>query len=228
MVARALPACWDVVAPETLCRVRAIAAADALSEVCRTEARSELVAALPLLRRAVAACGGDGRVMAGANRSLWPIIAPALGTAGLGEAWQACTTLREHRGDGHTAALVANGLSGLESHLLAAATKAIPAARAAGEPRLERGGVGGRPRGAQGPWPRPRRRAGQRHRAHPARGGGGSHRPPGRARLRRAQRRGTRAPPRCPVGLRDRHRRRPACCPSPTRWGCRAPGRASS
>ena len=114
-------------APETLCRVRAIAAADALSEVCRTEARSDLVAALPLLRRAVAACGGDGRVMAGANRSLWPVIAPALGTAGLGEAWQACTTLREHRGDGHTAALLARGVSGLDAHLLAAGTKAIPA-----------------------------------------------------------------------------------------------------
>ena len=128
MVARALPGCWDVVTPETLCRVRAIAAADALSEVCGTQARSVLVAALPLLRRAVAACGGDGRVMAGANRSLWPVIAPALGTAGLGEAWQACTALREHRGDGHTAALLANGLSGLESHLLAAATKAIPTA----------------------------------------------------------------------------------------------------
>ena len=82
MVARAVPGCWDVVAPETLCRVRAIAAADALSEVCRVEARSDLVAALPLLRRAVAACDGAGRVMAGANRSLWPVIAPALGTAG--------------------------------------------------------------------------------------------------------------------------------------------------
>jgi len=127
MVARAVPGCWDVVAPETLCRVRAIAAADALNEVCRVEARSDLVAALPLLRRAVAACGGDGRVMAGANRSLWPVIAPALGTAGLGEAWQACTTLREHRGDGHTAALLANGVSGLDAHLLAAGTKAIPA-----------------------------------------------------------------------------------------------------
>jgi hypothetical protein len=127
MVARSVPGCWDVVAPETLCRVRAIAAADALSEVCRTQARSELVAALPLLRRAVAACGGDGRVMAGANRSLWPVIAPALGTAGLGEAWQACTTLREHRGDGHTAALVVHGVGGLGAHLLAAATKAIPA-----------------------------------------------------------------------------------------------------
>ena len=64
--------------------------------------------------------------MAGANRSLRPHIATALGTGGLGEAWQACTTLREHRGDGHVAALVTHGLSGLEAHVLAAGTKAIP------------------------------------------------------------------------------------------------------
>ena len=96
-------------APETLCRVRAIAAAEALGDLCSVEARSALVAALPLLRRAVAGCDGDGRVMAAANRSLWPVIAPALGTGGLGEAWQACTTLREHRGDGHVAALVTHG-----------------------------------------------------------------------------------------------------------------------
>jgi hypothetical protein len=64
--------------------------------------------------------------MAGANGSLWPRIATALGTGGLGEVWQACTTLREHRGDGHVAALVAHGLSGLEAHVLAAGTKAIP------------------------------------------------------------------------------------------------------
>ena len=85
------------------------------------------MAALPLLRRAVAGCDGAGRIMAGANRSLWPVIAPALGTAGLGEAWQACTTLREHRGDGHIAALLVGGLRGLEAHLLAAGTRAIPA-----------------------------------------------------------------------------------------------------
>jgi hypothetical protein len=126
MVARAVPGCWDVVTPETLCRVRAIAAAEALGEVCRVEARSVLLASLPLLRRAVAACGGAGRVMAGANRSLWPHISTALGTGGLGEAWQACTTLREHRGDGHVAALVVHGLSGVEAHVLAAGTKAIP------------------------------------------------------------------------------------------------------
>jgi hypothetical protein len=64
--------------------------------------------------------------MAGANRSLWPQISTALGTGGLGEAWQACTTLREHRGDGHVAALVVQGLSGVEAHVLAAGTKAIP------------------------------------------------------------------------------------------------------
>jgi hypothetical protein len=64
--------------------------------------------------------------MAGANRSLWPRIATALGTGGLGEVWQACTTLREHRGDGHVAALVAHGLSGVQAHVLAAGIKATP------------------------------------------------------------------------------------------------------
>ncbi len=126
MVAKAVPACWEVAAPATLCRVRAIAAAEALGEVCSVAARSDVLAALPLLRRAVAGCDGSGRVLAGANRSLWPVIAPALGTGGLGEAWQAATVLREHRGDGHVAALVARGLGGLEAHLLAAGTKGIP------------------------------------------------------------------------------------------------------
>ena len=127
MVARAVPGCWDVVAPSTLCRVRAIAAADVLGEVCAVASRSALLAALPLLRRAVAACDGAGRPLAGANRSLWPVIATALGTGGLGEAWQACTTLREHRGDGHVAALVVHGVSGLEAHVLAAGAKGMPA-----------------------------------------------------------------------------------------------------
>jgi hypothetical protein len=127
MVSRAVPGCWDVVAPATLCRVRAIAAAEALSEVCGTASRTALVESLPLLRRAVAACDGAGRSLAGANRSLWPAIATALGTAGLGEAWQACTTLREHRGDGHVAALVTHDLRGLEAHLLAAGAKGVPA-----------------------------------------------------------------------------------------------------
>jgi hypothetical protein len=127
MVAKAVPGCWDVVAPSTLCRVRAIAAAEALAQTCGVEARSALIGALPLLRRAVAGCDASGRVMAGANRNLWPVIAPALGAGGLAEAWQACTTLREHRGDGHVAALVTHGVDGIGAHLLVAGTKGIPA-----------------------------------------------------------------------------------------------------
>ena len=34
--------------------------------------------------------------------------------------------MREHRGDGHVAALVAHGLSGVQAHVLAAGIKAIP------------------------------------------------------------------------------------------------------
>jgi hypothetical protein len=126
MVARAVPGCWDLVSPATLCRVRAIAAADALGEICGVDARSALIGALGTLRRAVEGADVAGRPFAGPNRSLWPAIAPALGTGGLGEAWQACTTLREHRGDGHVAALVAAGLRGIEAHLLVAGTKGVP------------------------------------------------------------------------------------------------------
>ena len=176
MVARAVPGCWEAVAPETLCRVRAIAAAEALGEVCGVETRSALLASLPLLRRAVAGCDGAGRVMAGANRSLWPHISTALGTGGLGEAWQACTTLREHRGDGHVAALLVHGLSGVQAHVLAAGTKAIPAEvlrdnRGWCEEDWENA-----VRACTAGGPAARRRPRHRCRPHAARGGGGTDR----------------------------------------------------
>jgi hypothetical protein len=127
MVRRAVPACWDVVSPDDLCTLRATAAASALGELCAVESRTALVAALPLLRRAVAACDPVGRVMAAANADLWPAVAADVGPEGLAEAWQACTALREHRGDGHVAALLCHGIDGLSAHLLAAGTKGIPA-----------------------------------------------------------------------------------------------------
>jgi hypothetical protein len=127
MVAKAVPGCWEVADPLTLCRVRAIAAAEALNDACSVAARSDLVATLPLLRRAVAAGDDAGRMIAAANRGLWPAIATALGTGGMAEAWQACTTLREHRGDGHVTSLVTHGIAGIEAHLLVAGTKAVPA-----------------------------------------------------------------------------------------------------
>jgi hypothetical protein len=134
MVRRAVPSCWDVVDPPTLTARRAAAAAGALYEFCGRDALGALVAALPLLRRAAAACAGEGRPLTGANRELWPSVEARLRRRGLpgpvielGEAWQACTTLREHRGDGHVAALLTHGLSGLEAHLLVAGTLGVPA-----------------------------------------------------------------------------------------------------
>ncbi len=82
----------------------------------------------------MAGCAGEGRPLTGANRVLWPSVEVGLRRRAIpepiiavGEAWQACTTLREHRGDGHVAALLVHGLSGLEAHLLAAGTLGVPA-----------------------------------------------------------------------------------------------------
>jgi hypothetical protein len=134
MVRRAVPSCWDAVAPATLTVRRAAAAAGALYEFCGRDALGALVAALPILRRAAAGCAGEGRPMTGANRELWPSVQAGLRRRGLpdpvielGEAWQACTTLREHRGAGHVAALLTHGLNGLEAHLLVAGTLEVPA-----------------------------------------------------------------------------------------------------
>jgi hypothetical protein len=134
MVRRAVPSCWDVVDPATLTVQRAVAAAGALHELCAPDPLEALVASLPTLRRAVADCAGEGRPLTGANRELWPSVEAGLRrravpepVIAVGEAWQACTTLREHRGDGHVAALLVHGLSGLEAHLLAAATHGVPA-----------------------------------------------------------------------------------------------------
>jgi hypothetical protein len=125
MVERAVPGCWDVIAPETLCAVRASAAAEALADLCSTGARTALVAAMPLLRRAVEDADGAGRVLAGANRSLWRRSRLQPAGDGMAEAWQACTALREHRGDGHVAALVTAGVGGLASHLLASGSTGV-------------------------------------------------------------------------------------------------------
>jgi hypothetical protein len=45
----------------------------------------------------------------------------------LARLWHAATLLREHRGDGHIAALVVEGIGGTESHVLHALSEGIPA-----------------------------------------------------------------------------------------------------
>jgi hypothetical protein len=71
-----------------------------------------LADAVTALRRGVAAADPAGRAMhAGLTALPWP-------DDQLGQLWHACTILREHRGDGHLAACVAAGLTGLEANIL--------------------------------------------------------------------------------------------------------------
>ncbi len=44
----------------------------------------------------------------------------------MAELWQATTSLREHRGDGHVACLTAEGVGSCEAHVLFSATEGTP------------------------------------------------------------------------------------------------------
>ncbi len=69
---------------------------------------------------AAAACEDAGRVLGAANRALPRPAAPHLAL------WQATTTLREHRGDGHLAALAVHGVGPVASHVLKVAAGEAP------------------------------------------------------------------------------------------------------
>src|SRR5262249_60675664 len=73
-----------------------------------------------------------GPVAAGADPTGRPLFAANVAVVppddSLGNLWQLATTLREHRGDGHIAAMVSEGITGLEAHLLQAATGRFPQA----------------------------------------------------------------------------------------------------
>lgn len=74
----------------------------------------------PLLERAVGAATRAGRPLFAANAAL-----PLLGDT-VERMWQAATTLREHRGDGHVTALTAAGVGGLAAHVLIARDTGTP------------------------------------------------------------------------------------------------------
>jgi len=105
MVARAIPGVWELITPAEALRLRLSGAAAALRRLLGGLA-AEVVAAADLLGRAVGELDGAGRVLGAANAALPVPDDP------LARLWQAATVLREHRGDGHTAALVAAGVDG--------------------------------------------------------------------------------------------------------------------
>jgi hypothetical protein len=120
-VARAVPAIWEMVTPAAAIAARLAgitAAVDAhLDGSVGGPAVDEAVAAL---HDAVAATPVGGRALFAANTGLaWPEPRELA-------LWHAATLLREHRGDGHVAALVDAGIAPCEAHVLRVADDGVP------------------------------------------------------------------------------------------------------
>ncbi|WP_405116512.1 hypothetical protein OG559_09305 [Micromonospora sp. NBC_01405] len=109
MVTRALPAVWRLATPEEALRARLTGAVQALAELTYELPEGHLAETAGLLETAARAAQPAGRVLGAANAALPAAEYP------LARLWQAATTLREHRGDGHVAALVAAGLDPVET-----------------------------------------------------------------------------------------------------------------
>src|SRR5262249_12067381 len=105
MVSRALPAVWDLASPQDALRAREAGAVVALGGRLAGKDGAVRVAA-DKLAQAAADLACWGRVLAGANAVLPVPDEP------LARLWHAATVLREHRGDGHFAALVAADVDG--------------------------------------------------------------------------------------------------------------------
>lgn len=116
-VARRVPGVWEGTTPAAALEARLAGADAALRRLLGDEWPSSPEAAEAARLAAVAAAAVDypGRPLAAANAGLPLPDAPHLAL------WQALTTLREHRGDGHNAALVQREIDGVAAHVLAAA-----------------------------------------------------------------------------------------------------------
>jgi hypothetical protein len=115
-VARALPDAWEIAPPSSAIDRRRSAAAEALRRF-GVEGADEYL--LQAMFGSVATIAPHGRAMFAANRQIAPIGDP------VADLWQWCTTVREHRGDGHVAALAVLGIDGLEATVLLAADLGI-------------------------------------------------------------------------------------------------------
>ncbi|MCX5205174.1 hypothetical protein OG897_27420 [Streptomyces sp. NBC_00237] len=122
MVERYAAPAWRIATPEQVLVARSEAVDRALRRLFGDRIGSpDLREAAELARRAAEAADTAGRPMAAANAALpWP-DAPHL------VLWQAATVLREHRGDGHLAALQAHGIGPAEALVSHAAVGAAPA-----------------------------------------------------------------------------------------------------
>lgn len=113
MVARALPEVWTITSPQQVQVTRQAGATAALRRLLDEGQLKGVAAAAELTGRCVQGLPLPGRPMAAAQSGLPRPSEP------LAALWHDCTVLREHRGDGHLAAVAICGLVWPEPHLLA-------------------------------------------------------------------------------------------------------------
>ncbi|MFF3056988.1 hypothetical protein [Streptomyces sp. NPDC057909] len=111
LVARHLPAVWSVASPDAVLDARLRAVDTTLRRLLGPEIidSPELAEAAELALRAAEACTRHARPLYAAHADLPVPEQPHLAY------WHAATLLREHRGDGHLAALLAAGLDPVEA-----------------------------------------------------------------------------------------------------------------
>jgi hypothetical protein len=111
MVERAVPDIWTRAAPADILRARLDGATEALTRILAGVDLGAIDEITKLSEEAADLLDPAGHVLGAANMALprdpdGPV---------LGRLWQTAQTFREHRGDGHVAALVAYGFDGCES-----------------------------------------------------------------------------------------------------------------
>ncbi len=123
-VARHIPRVWDTATPEAALAAREQGSVEALRRILGDLADYPgLAGAADLATRAATSAPTEGRILYAGLRAL-PVPEESVARV-----WHAATLLREHRGDGHIAALVAAGIGGTEAHVLHALSEGIPAAK---------------------------------------------------------------------------------------------------
>ncbi|MFH9229934.1 SCO6745 family protein [Streptomyces lydicus] len=121
LVRKAMDGAWDTATPQQVLDARHAAASEALQRA-RVHELPAFDEVLALTRSAAEAARehAQGRPLFAAHAALpWP-EEPVL------RLWHAQTLLREFRGDGHVACLLSEGIGGLESLILHAATGEVP------------------------------------------------------------------------------------------------------
>lgn len=119
--ARHIPSAWETIPPEASVAARERGSAASLRRILGDELAGSpgLVRAADLTTKAATSAPADGRVMYAGMRTL---EVPGDPVARL---WHSATMLREHRGDGHIAALVSVRIGGTEAHVLSALEQGI-------------------------------------------------------------------------------------------------------